>query len=45
MTTERLGESPIAIVNEGSVGIVETNFFAFAQPPGEFVLENGSNCL
>ncbi|MCH7928490.1 MAG: homoserine O-acetyltransferase [Candidatus Dadabacteria bacterium] len=42
MTTERLGESPIAIVNEGSVGIVETKFFAFAQPPGEFVLENGS---
>lgn len=42
MTTERLGESPVAIVNEGSVGIVETKFFAFAQPPGEFVLENGS---
>lgn len=42
MTTERLGESPVAIVNEGSVGIVETKFFTFAQPPGEFVLENGS---
>ncbi len=42
MTTERLGESPVAIVNEGSVGIVETKFFTFAEPPGEFVLENGS---
>ncbi len=42
MTTERLGESPVAIVNKGSVGIVETKFFTFAQPPGEFVLENGS---
>ncbi len=42
MTTERLGESPVAIVNKGSVGIVETKFFTFAEPPGEFVLENGS---
>lgn len=42
MTTERLGESPVAIVNEGSVGIVETKFFTFAEPPGDFVLENGS---
>ena len=42
MTTERLGESPVAIVNKDSVGIVETKYFAFAQPPGEFVLDNGS---
>jgi homoserine O-acetyltransferase len=42
MTTEQLGESPVAIVSEGSVGIVKTKFFTFADPPGEFELENGS---
>lgn len=43
MTTEQLGESPVVIVKKGSVGVVETNYFTFAEPPHEFVLDNGSS--
>lgn len=42
MATQELGESPVVIVKEGSVGIVETQFFTFAEPPNEFELENGT---
>jgi len=42
MTTERLGESPVVIVKEGFIGIVETKFFAFSEPLNEFELENGT---
>ncbi len=42
MTTEQLGESPVAIVDEGSVGIVEPKSFTFGYSPCELELENGS---
>ncbi|NIP38157.1 MAG: homoserine O-acetyltransferase [Candidatus Dadabacteria bacterium] len=42
MTTEELGESPVAIVDKGSVGIVEPKSFTFGYPPCELELENDS---
>lgn len=41
MRKEELGESPVVITQEGSVGLVETRYYTFAGPPDRFVLENG----
>jgi len=41
MKKEELGESPVVIVEEGSVGLVETRYYTFADLPDKFVLENG----
>ncbi|MGI9554128.1 MAG: homoserine O-acetyltransferase MetX [Thermodesulfobacteriota bacterium] len=41
MKKKELGESPVVIVEEGSVGLVETNYYSFADPPNKFVLDNG----
>jgi len=38
MKKKELGESPVVIVKEGSVGLVETKYYSFADP---FVLDNG----
>ncbi len=34
------GESPVVIVEQGSVGLVETKYHTFAHPPNKFVLDN-----
>jgi homoserine O-acetyltransferase len=41
MTIRELGESPVVIVEHGSVGIVQTKYHTFAYPPNEFILDNG----
>lgn len=41
MKKKELGESPVVVVEEGSVGLVETKYYSFAEPPNKFVLENG----
>ena len=42
MSTKEFGESPVVILDSDSVGLVETEFFAFAEPPDKFVMDNGS---
>ena len=42
MSQREFGESPIVIVDEGSVGLVKTEHFTFADPPNRFIMENGS---
>ncbi len=42
MTEREFGESPVVIVEEGSVGLVKTEYFTFAYPPSKFIMENGS---
>lgn len=42
MTIMEFGESPIVIIDEDSIGLVETEFFTFAHPPEKFVMDNGS---
>jgi homoserine O-acetyltransferase len=41
MTLREFGESPLVILEEGSVGLVETKYFTFAGPPDRFVMDNG----
>ena len=41
MNQRAFGESPVVIIDEGSVGIVKTKYFTFAQGPDAFRLENG----
>lgn len=41
MTQREFGESPVVIIEEGSVGLVKTEYFTFAGPPEMFQLENG----
>lgn len=41
MKKKELGESPVVISENGSVGLVETRYYSFADPPGKFVLDNG----
>ncbi|MBI2485729.1 MAG: homoserine O-acetyltransferase [Deltaproteobacteria bacterium] len=40
MSSQELGESPVVIVDKGSVGIVKTEYHTFAYPPNKFVLDN-----
>lgn len=42
-TQEQIGESPVIISNEGSVGVVKTELFSFADPSDPFVLKNGES--
>ena len=42
MTERQLGENPVVNIVEGSVGIVSTEYFTFAEPPDKLVLDNGS---
>jgi homoserine O-acetyltransferase len=41
MPSQEFGESPVIVVEHGSVGIVETRTYTFAHPPKKFTLENG----
>ncbi len=41
MSSQEFGESPVIVVEHGSVGIVETKKYTFAHPPKKFILENG----
>lgn len=41
MKKKEYGESPAVFRDEGSVGLVETKYYTFADPPGKFVLDNG----
>jgi homoserine O-acetyltransferase len=41
MKKKELGEYPVVISEEGSVGLVETKYYSFADPPSKFVLDNG----
>ncbi len=41
MRTRELGESPVVIIEEGSVGLVETQYYTFADFPNKFVMDNG----
>lgn len=41
MSPQEFGESPVIVVEQGSVGIVETKKYTFAHPPKKFTLENG----
>ena len=41
MSTGELGESPVVVLKEGSVGLVKTHYFEFAFPPDKFICENG----
>jgi homoserine O-acetyltransferase len=40
MSSQEFGESPVVIVDKGSVGIVKTEYHTFAYPPNKFVLDN-----
>jgi homoserine O-acetyltransferase/O-succinyltransferase len=40
MFSRDLDESPVIIVEHGSVGIVKTKTYTFSHPPNKFVLEN-----
>ena len=42
MTESQLGENPVVNIEEGSVGLVKTEYFTFAEPPDRLVLDNGS---
>ena len=42
MKKEELGESPVVIVEEGSIGLVETKYYSFGDPQDKFVLDNGN---
>jgi len=42
MTTRQLGENPVVNIKEGSVGLVSTEYYTFAEPPDRLVLDNGS---
>lgn len=42
MNEREFGEAPVVIVEDGSVGLVRTEYFTFAYPPTKFVMENGS---
>ncbi len=42
MTQRQLGENPVVNIKEGSVGLVWTEFYTFAEPPDKLVLDNGS---
>lgn len=42
MTQRQLGENPVVNIKEGSVGLVWTEFYTFAEPPDRLVLDNGS---
>ena len=41
MNQRAFGESPVVIIDEGSVGIVKTKYFTFAEGQDTFRLENG----
>ena len=41
MNQRAFGESPVVIIDEGSVGLVETKYFTFAEEQDAFRLENG----
>lgn len=41
MSSQEFGESPVIVVEHGSVGIVKTRTYTFAHPPKKFALENG----
>jgi len=41
MRTRELGESPVVIVEEGSLGLVETEYYTFANSPNKFKMDNG----
>ena len=41
MRTRELGESPVVIVKEGSVGLIETKYFTFADSENKFQMDNG----
>ncbi len=41
MRTRELGEFPVVIMEEGSVGLVETKYYTFAHSPNKFVMDNG----
>ncbi len=41
MSSREPDESPVIIVEHGSVGTVETRTYTFAHPPDKFTLENG----
>ncbi len=43
MTTQEFGESPLVIVDHGSVGLVQTKYYDFTRPPNKFVLDNGES--
>lgn len=43
MTTQEFGESPVVIVEHGSLGVVQTKYYAFAFPPNKFALDNGES--
>lgn len=41
MSQRSFGESPVVIIEEGSIGLVETKYLTFAYPPDLFHMENG----
>ena len=41
MKTRELGEFPVVIMEEGSIGLVETRYYTFAHSPNKFVMDNG----
>jgi homoserine O-acetyltransferase len=41
MSSQEFDESPVIVVDDGSVGIVKTKTYTFAHPPKKFTLENG----
>jgi homoserine O-acetyltransferase len=41
MSSQEFGESPVIVVEHGSVGIVKSKTYTFAYPPQKFTLENG----
>lgn len=43
MASLELDESPVIVVEHGSVGIVKTKTYTFAHPPKRFTLENGQD--
>ncbi len=43
MSSQEFGESPVVIVDKGSVGIVKTQYLTFAHPPNKFTLDNGAS--
>ena len=43
MFSQELDESPVIIVEQGSVGIVERKSYTFAYPPNKFPLDNGES--
>ena len=41
MRTRELGEFPVVIMEEGSIGLVETRYYTFAHSPNKFVMDIG----